>query len=102
MGSVCFFPNEAWVGGLLMKKKMEKGLLLAGSYLQNKALYVQVQQYNKQANWAVEVESGHLDGGSLSESNASGNKPPKRINIVKVNQRCCLCLAVPQRNDSGN
>lgn len=76
--------------------------MLAGSYLQNKALYVQVQQYNKQANWAVEVESGHLDGGSLSESNASGNKPPKRINLVKVNQRCCLCLAMPQRSDSDN
>ena len=48
----------------------------------------------------TEVESGQRDEGSLSEANASGSDPQNKL--VKVNQRCYSCLAVPIQNDGDN
>lgn len=59
MGFVCFFSNEAWVGGPLMKIRMKAGCW------QSRALYVRIQQLDKQAklSGAAEVESGQREEG---------------------------------------
>lgn len=72
-----------------------------GSYLQNRAPYVEMQHLGKRSN-ATEVKPGQPVEGSLSKSNISGTNPPKQINLVKDDQRCYLCLAAPNKNNSNN
>lgn len=68
MGFVCFFPNEAGVGG--------------AAHFWQRALYkicpnTEVGQTGKLSN-ATQIELGQRDEGSSSEANASGTNPQNK------------------------
>lgn len=62
-------------------------------YLQNKATYFQISILANRAGF----ESDPSDEGSLSRFNISGTKLLKETNLIKVNQRCYLRLAVTRQ-----
>lgn len=86
---VCLVPNEAWVGAILMKLfcYWHSSINKIKHFMFKHSIWTKKGQLRN----AAEVESGQRDEGPLSGCNASGAKPPKQINLVKVNQRVWLC-----------